>query len=401
MRKNIPLNVYVLGLVSFFNDIASEMIYPIVPIFLTQVLRAPVFVVGLIESVAEATASFGKFIFGYLSDRFKKRKPFVVLGYGLSASAKLLMGLSFNWLLVLFSRFIDRLGKGVRTGSRDALLLQSATKKNKGLIFGLHRAFDSAGAFLGPILALILMSFFSSNLRVIFFLAFIPAFFGVILLSILVKEKKQSTDNFEKNDKKSFNLRLALTKVIKNKNLFIFFLSSFIFNLGNSSDAFLILRAKDLGLATTSAVAVYVLYNFFQTIFSTPLGSLSDRVGGRKVYLFGLLVFSLVYFLFGFINQPVFLWLIFPLYGLYIASTDGVSKAILSEYIRKEEAGSVFGFYQMITTLAIFFSSIIAGILWSKINPSAVFYYGSLTSVLAFVLLFFNSFKLKKIYGKK
>lgn len=382
-KIKIPLNVWVLGFVSFFNDIASEMIYPIVPIFITQVLKAPVAIVGLIEAIAEATASFGKFFFGYLSDKIKKRKPFVAFGYGFSAVSKILMGLAFAWPMVLFTRFIDRLGKGLRTGARDALLLQNTNKNNKGFIFGFHRALDSAGAFLGPILALFLMTVFSEKIRTIFFIAFFPAFIGVILLLIFVKEKKTLP---VEEKKESFNLSFALKKIVNEKSLLLFFLASFLFNLGNSSDAFLILRAKNLGLTTSLAVAVYVVYNLSQTIFATPFGSLSDKIGAKKVYMAGLLIFSLVYFFLGFIKNSFYLWFIFPIYGIYIAATDGIAKAYLGKYILPKEAGSIFGLYQMLMTIATFFASIIGGLLWSKIAPPFTFYFGSLMALLAFLV---------------
>lgn len=387
-KTTIPLNVWILGLVSFFNDVASEMIYPIVPIFITQVLKAPVAIVGLIEAIAEATASFGKFIFGYLSDKIQKRKPFVVSGYTLASFSKLMMGLAFNWQLVLAARFIDRLGKGVRTSARDALLLQNTKDSNRGLIFGFHRSLDSAGAFLGPIFALILMVVFASNLRLVFFIAFIPAFVGVILLLIFVKEKK--TDQHEKTQP-SINLRLALKKIINEKNLFLFFIVSFLFNLGNSSDAFLILRAKNLGLTTTLAIAAYVIYNLSQTLFATPLGSLSDKLGAKKIYLVGLLIFSFVYLSLGYIKNPFYLWFIFPIYGIYIAATDGVSKAYLGQFINQKQSGSIFGLYQMLMTIANFFASIIGGFLWSRFNPSFTFYFGSLMAFSAFLVFVLKS----------
>lgn len=389
MKKNnsqkIPRNVWVLGLVSFFNDVASEMVYPVVPIFMTQVLKASTAAVGLVEGIAESTAAITKFIFGYLSDKFQRRKPFVVFGYTFSALSKGIIGLASVWYLVLVSRFLDRLGKGLRTGSRDALLLQNTDKKNKGFIFGFHRAFDSAGAVLGPIIGLLLIYFFNNNLRLIFYLATIPGILGVVLLLFLVKEKRNR--NLSKSNKKfSFSWKFLNSKVK------LFLLISFIFALGNSSDAFLILRAKNLGLTTQLAVFVYVLYNLVQTVLATPLGKLSDKIGHRKMFAFGLLVFSLVYFAFGLINNSLFLWFLFPIYGIYIAATDGVSKAYLGEFISEEEAGSVYGLYQMLIAFASFFASFLGGILWTKIGPFATFYFGAIMSFLSFSILSFGKF---------
>lgn len=384
-KNKIPKNVIILGLVSFFNDVASEMVYPIVPIFMTQVLKASTTAVGLVEGIAESTAAITKFIFGYLSDKFRKRKPFVAAGYTMSSLSKAIIGLANAWPLVLFSRFLDRLGKGLRTGSRDALLLQNTNEKNKGFIFGFHRAFDSAGAVLGPILGLILIYLLPNNLQLVFYLATIPGLIGVILLMIFVKEKNELTP-LKKQEKFNFSLKNINPKV----KLFLFI--SFIFALGNSSDAFLILRAKNLGLTTQMAVMVYVLYNLIQTFFSTPLGKLSDKIGHKKMYSFGLLIFSLVYFFFGFINKSIYLWILFPIYGIYIAATDGVSKAYLGEFIKEKEAGSIYGLYQMLIAFASFFASFIGGILWSKFNPSITFYFGSLMAFLAFLILSLSKF---------
>lgn len=400
--EKIPKNVFVLGLVSFFNDMASEMVYPIVPIFLTTILKVSTPVVGLIEGIAEATAAIGKFIFGYLSDKVGKRKPFVIGGYSFSTVSKVLIGLANFWPMVLFARFIDRLGKGIRTGARDSLLLQNTTKNNKGYIFGYHRAFDSLGAVLGPIVGLILIYFFKENLRFVFYFAAIPGVIGVLLLVFFVKEKvrsqifldsvgaasqsrgPKSQKNSESSPSKNFSL------IWKNKKLSLFFISSIIFSLGNSSDAFLILRAKNLGLTTLLVVLTYIVYNLSQTILSTPMGKLADKIGAKKVFEGGLLVFALVYFFFGFIKNPAFVWLLFPIYGIYIAATDGVSKAYVSKFITEKESGSYFGLYQSATAISAFFASWIAGILWYKINAATTFYYGATMALLAFFILKFG-----------
>ncbi|MCL5433286.1 MAG: MFS transporter [Patescibacteria group bacterium] len=382
MFRNIPKNVFVLGFVSFFNDVASEMIYPIVPIFLTSVLGAPVAVVGLIEGIAEATASVTKFLSGYISDKVQKRKVFVTGGYGLSSVSKLLIGVATSWYFVLFARFIDRLGKGVRTSARDSLLLQNATPKNKGFIFGFHRAMDSAGAVLGPLIALLLLSLLEDNMRLIFLLAFIPSFIGVILLIIFVKEKRVEVQKGEK-------IKLRWRGL--NPKFQLFFVISMIFALGNSSDAFLILRAKELGLTTTLVVLTYVLYNISQTIFATPAGHFADKIGARKVYAMGLIIFAFVYFVFGILNNPFWIWIIFPFYGLYIAFTDGISKAYISEFITHKESGTYFGIYQTGVAICGFLASFLAGILWSEFGPPSTFFFGSIMAVLALIIL---------VYGK-
>lgn len=385
-KQPIPRTVLILSLVSLFNDIASEMIYPIVPIFLTAVLGAPVTVVGLIEGLAEATASIMKFLSGYWSDRVHKRKPFVVVGYGLGAISKILIAVASLWPFVLFARFIDRLGKGIRTSARDALLLQNTTKDNKGFIFGFHRAIDSLGAVIGPLLALVLMHYLNENMRLTFVIAFIPAMIGVVLLMLFVKEKSSYVPRSGTSEDRP---RISWKEI--NPSLKLFFVISMIFALGNSSDAFLILRSKQLGLTTTLVVLAYVLYNVIQTLFATPGGQLADKIGARKVFSIGLAVFAFVYFVFGFIHNPVWIWVLFPIYGIYIAFTDGVSKAYISEFITERESGTYFGIYQTGTAICQFLASFIAGVLWTKMGPSATFWYGGGMAALALIILLFSS----------
>lgn len=378
-KPAIPPTVWYLSLVSLFNDIASEMIYPIVPIFLTSVLGAPVTVVGLIEGIAEGTASFMKFVSGYWSDRMHKRKIFVVLGYGFGAVSKLLTAIATVWPFVLFARVIDRLGKGIRTSARDAILLQNTTKENKGFIFGFHRSIDSLGAVIGPLVALVLLDLMKENIRLTFLAAFIPAAIGVVLLLLFVKEKPQPPQEKKKP------IRISWKEI--NPSLKLFFLISMVFAIGNSSDAFLILRSKGLGLTTTLVVLAYVLYNITQTLFSTPGGRMADKIGARRVYAIGLAVFALVYFAFGFVNSSAWVWVLFPIYGIYIAFTDGVSKAYISEFITERESGTYFGIYQTGTAVCQVIASVVAGFLWNKINPSAAFLYGGIMAVVALLIL--------------
>ena len=376
--KKIPRNVVILGIVSFFNDLSSEMVYPIIPIFLTTVLKASVPVVGVIEGVAQATASISQYVFGALSDYFKRRKIFVSLGYSLTAFSKILIGLAQSWPLVLLARFLDRTGKGIRTAPRDSILLENTETHNKGFIFGFHRSLDSLGAVFGPIIALIFLYLLKENMRWVFFIAFIPSIIGVILLVLVVTEKKvvqQEKKQLVKIDFKSLDPSLKL-----------FLIVSFIFSLGNSSDAFLILQAKNLGFTTLLATATYVVYNIAYTLFSTPAGTLADKIGAKKVFEIGLLVFSIVYFFFGFIKNPAFLWILFPIYGIYIAFTDGISKAYVAGFIKKEESGSYFGLHQTLMAVGAFMASALGGLIWNKINPSSTFYYGSLMAFLALIV---------------
>jgi len=382
MRKklSVPKNVLFLGIVSFFNDVASEMIYPVMPIFLTSVLGAPASILGFIEGFAEATASIMKFISGYISDKMQKRKGFVICGYGLSAISKIIIALATTWPMVLVAKFIDRFGKGIRTTARDSLLLENTTPTDKGFIFGFHRALDSLGAFVGPIIALILLSIYHDNIRIIFHLAIIPPIIGLGALILFVREKKK-----EKKPQQVFSFHFSWK--IFDPRFKLFLVSSIIFSLGNSSDAFLILRSKELGLTTTLIVGTYILYNLFQTLFATPAGELADRIGPKRVYSMGLVIFALVYFVFGLMKNPILIWIMYPIYGMYIAFTDGVSKAYLSEFTTKETSGSYFGFYQTVIAFCTFFASFFGGILWTKFFSGATFYYGAVMALLAFGVL--------------
>jgi MFS family permease len=380
-KFGISKNVFVLGLVSFFNDVASEMIYPLVPIFLTGVLGAPVAIVGLIEGIAESTASVLKVVSGWLSDKWRKRRPFVVAGYSFSAISKILLSLAYGWPFVLLARFIDRFGKGTRTSARDALIAESSENSVRGRAFGFHRSLDTLGAVVGPLLALLAIHFLDNKFRLIFFLAFIPAFIGILLLIFFVKEKK-----------KEANVSPALNLSWRNldPSFKIFLLISFIFALGNSSDAFLILRAQNLGLSVILVVLAYVLFNFAYAIFSTPAGIISDKIGPKKVLLIGFLLFSAVYLFFGLAHSSLFLWFLFPIYGIYMALTEGVGKAYISNLVPQEKTGTAFGVYQTTIGLCTFFASLIAGLLWTYIGVSAPFIFGSImavTSSFLFVVL--------------
>lgn len=381
----IPRNIWAMGWVSMLNDIASEMIYPIVPIFLKSVLGAPAIVIGLIEGIAESTASFLKLISGWLSDKLRERKAFVVFGYFLSAVSKLIMAVAQMWPLVLFARFVDRFGKGTRTSARDALIVESIDSSIRGRAFGLHRAMDSFGAVIGPLLALLLMSAFAEDYRKVFFLSFFPAIVGVLILLVFVKEKKRDRSAIAF---KQLNLKFKWKDL--NPNLRLFLIVSAIFSLGNSSDAFLILRSQDIGLTATLTVAAYVLYNIFYTIFSYPAGVASDKIGPKRILAASFFLFSLVYLGFGLVNQQWMIWALFPIYGLYIALTDGVSRAYIATMVMPEKSGTAFGAYQMILGFGTFLSSFVAGMLWSYVSPSAPFLFGSITALLAGLIFMFS-----------
>jgi MFS family permease len=370
--------VAMLGLVSLLTDISSEMLYPLVPVFLTAVLGAPVAALGLIEGLAEATANILKIFSGWWSDRLGRRKPFVVVGYGLSAFSKPMLALASGWPFVLLMRLADRTGKGLRTAARDALIADYTPEKKRGKAFGLHRAMDSLGAVLGPLLALWLMSRFgedAAGYRKVFLLAFIPAALGVILL-FLVKERESRA---------KFSRPRWEWKVF-GRDFKIFMLVNVVFYLGNSSDAFIILRAKGLGFSMVTLILAYALYNLVYSLASLPAGVLADRIGKRKVFFIGLIVFSAVYFTLGTVSDAKWLWLLFGIYGLYTAMTDGVGKAYVSVLVDEDHRATALGVYHTIIGLSGFLASLAAGMLWTSFGPQAAFYYGAGAAALAALL---------------
>ncbi len=391
--KGIKKNVFVLGLVSFFTDISSEMLYPIIPIFLTAVLGAPMAVVGIIEGIAESTASILKVVSGWLSDKSGKRKPFVIYGYSLSAVAKPLLALAYTWHFVLVARFLDRFGKGLRTSARDALIADSTDAEYRGKAFGFHRSLDTVGAVVGPLIALLLLYYLDGQYRLIFLIAFIPALISIVLLLLFVSEKKGG---------KKEGLQFKLSELSREFKLFLAI--SIIFAIGNSSNAFLILRAKNIfenfggvpsiitssfGSIAVIAVVVlnYVVYNITYSIASMPAGVLSDKIGRRNVMAGGFLIFSLVYLGFAVANEGYFVWLLFAVYGFYIAMTDGVGTAFVVDMVPQEKRGTAIGMYYTATGLLALLSSTIAGILWDYMGAYAPFLFGSAMAFAAAVLL--------------
>lgn len=385
-RGGISKNVIVLGLASFFTDISSEMLYPIVPVFLTSVLGSPISILGLIEGIAESTASILKAVSGLFSDRIGRRRPFVLSGYVLSSLAKPLMFLAYSWPVVLVSRFFDRLGKGLRTSPRDAIIADSSETAFRGKAFGFHRALDGLGACIGPLIAIWCLTALKDDLRVVFLIAFIPAAIAILVLAYFLKEAKPAVrnDQQEKRDHISWDLRRYP------RSFKACLIISAVFAAGNSSDAFLIMRSKDIGLSMAAVIGAYVLYNVSRTFLSTSAGSLSDRIPRNIVLAAGYIIFAVVYLGFGFIKPGIMPWILFAVYGFYMAMTDGVGKALVSDMVAVEQRGTALGLYHFVLGIFAFFASLIAGLLWTYAGAAAPFIYGSamaLVSGIAFIFI--------------
>ncbi|HSD63933.1 MAG TPA: MFS transporter [Ignavibacteriaceae bacterium] len=375
--KNIPRQVLILSFVSLFTDIASEMLYPVTPIFLTAVLGSSMATVGIIEGAAEVTAGIFKGYFGRISDKLKKRSIFVVLGYSLSALSKPLPGIFPAVSSVIISRISDRIGKGMRTAPRDALLATYAEGRT-GSIFGFHRAMDTLGAALGPIGALILLHFYPGDYTLIFLVAFAPSILAVSF-TLFVKDNPAS---FKKATKRNY---AEFWRTAPRQYKIILLLVT-IFSLVNSSDVFLILKSKNISNSVSLAIWGYIFYNLVYAAASYPLGKYADKAGKKKVYVGGLYIFAAVYLGFGSFPGIYFIWILFALYGIYAASTEGVVKAWVSDLIADEQRGSAIGLLTMLTSLAVMLGSFTAGILWDRFGSAVPFLLSSIVSAIVATL---------------
>lgn len=375
--KKIPRQVLILSLISLFTDIASEMLYPVTPIFLTAVLGTSMALVGIIEGAAEVTAGLLKGYFGRLSDKLKKRSVFVVLGYSLSALSKPLPGLFPALSAVIASRISDRVGKGARTAPRDALLATYAEGQT-GAIFGFHRAMDTLGAALGPVGALILLHFYPGNYTLIFLVAFAPSVLAVSF-TLFVKDNPAS---FKKVTKRNYS---EFWRSAPHQYKIILLLIT-LFSLVNSSDVFLILKSKDISNSATLAIWGYIFYNLIYASVSYPIGKYSDKAGKKKVYIAGLYIFAAVYLGFALFPDIYFIWILFALYGIYAASTEGVVKAWVSDLIPDEQRGSAIGLLTMCSSLSIMLGSFLAGFLWDEFGSIVPFMTSAVVSALVATL---------------
>lgn len=371
-------NVRNLGWVSLFNDISSEMIYPLLPLFLTQVLGVGVLFVGIIEGIAESVSSFLKLFSGWLSDRFQKRKGIILFGYSLASITRPFIGLATSAFHILFLRFFDRIGKGVRASPRDALLSQSCSENERGKAFGFQRAMDHAGAMVGPLIASLLMASLTKNLRVIFILSFIPALLCLLILYRGVTDIK--------GEQRLSPPAPRLQWKIWNRKFKYFLLIITLFTLGNSSDAFLLLRAKDLGIDIVSIPLLWFIFHLSKTIFSIPGGALSDRIGRRKVMVLGWTIYGLVYLGFAFASKAYHIWLLFFIYGLFFGLSEGTERAWVADLVEESKRGTAYGIYNFFIGIAALPASLLMGLLWKTIGVQWAFSFGAIMAFVAALL---------------
>ncbi|MCK9280393.1 MAG: MFS transporter [Melioribacteraceae bacterium] len=427
--KYITRTVWVLSVISLFTDMASEMLYPIMPIYLKSI-GFTIFLIGILEGAAEATAGLSKGYFGKLSDSLERRAPFVQLGYSLSAISKPMMAIFIHPIGIFFARTMDRFGKGIRTGARDAILSDEATPETKGKIFGFHRSMDTLGAVIGPLFALIYLYYYPENYKTLFLIAFLPGLLA-ILSSFLIKDKKESREELttpdyparisdyhtdasndppEGSDQLQKNIDSGTTEsdtAIERKKIPSLF--SFLkywktsptlykkivagllaFTLVNSSDLFLLLRIKDAGLNDTAVIGVYIFYNLIYALVSFPLGILADKIGLKKVLVGGLIIFAVVYFGMS-INSSIYYYLfLFLLYGIYAAATEGISKAWISNITDKKDTATAIGTFTAFQSIFTMIASSLAGYIWYEFGAQVLFISTAIAVLFVVIYFLFN-----------
>ncbi len=390
--KLLPRNVWAVGFTSMFMDISSEMVVNILPLFLANVLGVQTSIIGLIDGIAEATASILKLFSGWLSDRMGGRKWLAVMGYGLSAIVKPFFYFANSWGLIAGVRWADRVGKGIRTAPRDALLADSVAPEVRGLAFGFHRAMDTAGAFIGILIAALVVwltqksgiTLERSTFQIIVLASLIPAFLAVLSLLIGVKDVAVKGQR----SKPKFSLR----GMGKPFSIFLGIVS--LFTLGNSADAFLVLRAQNLGVSVLGILIMLAVFNLTYTLVSTPAGSLSNRIGRRRLIIGGWLVYAVIYFGFALANAQWQVWILYTLYGVYYGMAYGSAHALVADLVPENLRGTAYGTYNAVIGLLAFPSSFIAGILWQGIGawqgfgaPAPFFFGGALALIASLLML--------------
>lgn len=389
--RSLPRNVWAASLTSFFNDISSEMVVNILPLFLSNVLGVETSIIGLIEGLAESTASLLKVFSGWLSDKLQGRKWLAVGGYALSTLSKPFFYVANSWLAVGAVRWADRVGKGIRTSPRDALVADSISEDQRGLAFGFHRAADTGGAVLGLLIALVTVwlaqrgagELTESTFRTVVLISLVPAVLAVLSLAIGARDVHVT----EKQERPRISFRGL------GRHFAIFMIIVGIFDLGNSADAFLVLRAKERGLSIIGVLGMLITFNIVYTLVSTPAGSLSDRIDRRWVIIGGWLVYALIYLGFALAGKGWHIWTLYGLYGVYYGMTHGVIRAMVADIVREDLRGTAYGTYNAVVGILDFPASLIAGVLWQGVGswegfgPAAPFFFGGTLALTAAVLM--------------
>ena len=381
--------ILILSFVSLLNDISSEMLYPVLPIYFKSIGFSVLFI-GILEGFAEAIAGLSKGYFGKYSDLSGRRSPFITVGYAMSAISKPMMVLILQPLWVFFARTLDRLGKGVRTASRDAMLSDNSSPQNKAKVFGFHRGMDTLGAVIGPVIALIYLSYYPGDYRNMFLYAFIPAI-AAVLLTLFLKDKK--TQKVESPDIRKYFSFLSYWK-ISGRQFRLLTIGLFAFALINSSDMFLLLMIKNIGYGDDDVIKIYIFFNLVLALTAFPAGILADKIGYKKSLLAGFTVFAVAYGLMAIAKDKEMIYAAFLLYGMFPSFTDGVSKAWISNITPKESTATALGFFTGVNSLFVLISSALAGLIWNVAGPSSVFVFSSLGAIAVMIYFLFISGRL-------
>ena len=398
-------NVFWAGVSSFFMDISSEMVYSLVPVFLSSVLGVNKSLIGVIEGIAETTASMLKMFAGWLSDRLGRRKPLMVFGYSVSTLSRPLLALAGSWGMVLGARFVDRFGKGIRTAPRDAIVADSCEKKELGRSFGYHRAMDQFGAVIGPAIAFLVLALRPDDYRLVFWISLLPGVLCVAVIVFFIHDRRRRAEEAPPgscppgtasagavaaggaSDGAGSQDATARRGERLRGPLLAYLLVTGVFALGNSSDAFLILRAQDLRVSTVMIPILYLMFNFIYSGLAIPAGLLADRIGRRKVAVLGFAVFAAAYAWMALAGSQAAAWGVFAVYGVYMGIADGNGRALLAEFSSGRRRGTAFGAYHMVVGLAALPASIVAGLLYDYVSPAAPFWLGAAAACLAGVLM--------------
>lgn len=390
--RRLPRNVFAISLVSLLNDASSEIIYPLLPVFLSLTLGASPAIVGMIEGAAESVSSLLKLFSGYFSDRRGKRKGFVVLGYSLASFARPLLAFATSWYQVLAIRLTDRVGKGIRSAPRDAMIADTVAVEERGLAFGFHRAMDHTGAVLGPILGYLLLALFADNRNAptaddftkLFLLASIPALAAVFVVTLFVRESpsRSRVHDYEPLKPPSLSLRGF------DSNFKRFLLIVALFTLSNSSDAFLLLRAQSVGVSIASIPLLWAMLHVIKVLSSLVGGDLSDRLGRRRLIVSGWILYAAVYAGFAFVTNKISVWILFLIYGIYFGLAEGAEKALVADLVRPEQRGTAYGLYNLAFGITVLPASLLMGALWSWWGPEVAFLVSATLGAAAALLLF-------------
>ena len=374
-------NVIMLGLVSFFSDISAEMVYPIIPLYLSSAFGATPVLIGIIEGIAESLASLLKVFSGYVTDKWGRKKQVAFAGYAAGLVYKAMLILAGTWVGVLAARMVDRMGKGIRTAPRDVMVSESADKNHMGKSFGIHKALDMAGSAVGIFASYLLLKNGGANFQYkeLFAVSAIPALLGLLMFFFIKEKKRESAPN----KRESFWKDLGRL----DGQLKLYLAASFVFTLGNSSNTFLLLRAKSVGFNDADVILLYFVFNLTASVLSIPLGRLSDKIGRKSLLVAGYLVFSAVYFGFAFGGSRASIAVIFVLYGVYSAMISGVERAFIAEISPAELKGTMLGLHSTVVGIALLPASMIAGLLWSWLGAPAPFVFGSMMSLAAAIIL--------------